>query len=58
VTYTTQERIALLMHHWTDENKQGLYRKMQNKGIHGGGILSTIEENTALFEYLRKEVSQ
>lgn len=54
--YTDKDRIVVLMKNWTTENKQKLYDKMQKKGIDGGGILSTTEENLALFNYLMTDV--
>ncbi len=54
--YTNQYRIASLMQGWAQENKAGLLRKMQAKGINQGGFLGTLEENTQLFTYLQKGV--
>lgn len=50
--YVTQKRINALMKGWTKENLRRLHNKMKNKGINQGGILSTSQENRALFEYL------
>lgn len=45
-----------MSHYTTNENKQRLRRKMETKGIMQGGILSTREENAALYAYLTKPV--
>lgn len=54
--YVTHERIHTLMKRWTKENLRRLHNKMKSKGINQGGILSTSQENRALFEYLESVV--
>lgn len=54
--YVTHERIHALMKGWTKENLIALHNKMKTKGMMTGGILSTRDENRALFEYLESVV--
>ena len=37
---------------WTHDNLKALRKKMEKKGIQQGGILNTLSENTALYDFL------